>query len=136
MLACLLFGLSPALKATGANPGKTMQAGGRSSTDSHERFALRRALVVVQVALSLVLIVGALLFARSLRNLVTLDPGFRQDGILAVDVDVRRSPVTDGRALQPYSAGHGARPRACRACGRGGGLHRADERHRAGTRAS
>ena len=100
VLACLLFGLTPALKATGANPGKTMQAGGRSSTDSHERFALRRALVVVQVALSLVLIVGALLFGRSLRNLVTLDPGFRQDGLLVVNVDVRRSPVPDDARLQ------------------------------------
>ncbi|HVJ27056.1 MAG TPA: ABC transporter permease, partial [Vicinamibacterales bacterium] len=58
MVACLLFGLSPALKATGTSPTQTMQAGGRSSTDSHERFALRRGLVVVQVALSMVLIVG------------------------------------------------------------------------------
>src|SRR5918993_194620 len=93
MVACLLFGLSPALKATGTSPTQTMQAGGRSSTDSHERFALRRALVVVQVALSMVLIVGAMLFGRSLRNLVTVDPGFRQDGIIAVGVDLRRSPV-------------------------------------------
>jgi putative ABC transport system permease protein len=93
VLAALLFGLSPALKATGANPAMFMQAGGRSSTDSHERFTLRRALVVVQVALSMVLIVGALLFARSLHNLVTLEPGFRQDGILAVNVDIRRSSI-------------------------------------------
>ena len=92
--ACLLFGLSPALKATGANPGRSMQSGGRSSTDSEERFAVRRGLVVVQVALSTVLIVGALLFARSLQNLVTLDPGFRHDGIIAINVDVRRSNVT------------------------------------------
>ncbi len=103
VLACFLFGLTPALKATGASPGKTMQAGGRSSTDSHERFALRRALVVVQVALSLVLIVGALLFGRSLRNLITLDPGFRQDGLLAVNVDVRRSPVPEDARLQRYA---------------------------------
>ncbi|MBA3296212.1 MAG: ABC transporter permease [Acidobacteria bacterium] len=103
MLACLLFGLSPALKATGANPGKTMQAGGRSTTDSHQRFAMRRGLVVVQVALSMVLIVGALLFARSLQNLVTLDPGFRQEGILAVNVDVRRSGITEGARTQTYA---------------------------------
>ena len=102
VMACLLFGLTPALKATGASPGKTMQQGGRSSTDSHERFGLRRSLVVVQVALSLVLVVGALLFARSLRNLVTLDPGFRQDGILAVNVDVRRSSINEGALLQTY----------------------------------
>jgi putative ABC transport system permease protein len=103
VLACVLFGLSPALKATGTNPGRTMQAGGRSTTDSHERFAMRRGLVVVQVALSMVLIVGALLFARSLRNLVTLDPGFRQDGILAVNVDVRRSGIREGARAQTYA---------------------------------
>lgn len=103
VLACLLFGLSPALKATGANPSRTMQAGGRSSTDSHERFAMRRGLVVVQVALSMVLIVGALLFGRSLRNLVTVDPGFRQDGIVAVSVDARRSSI-DPAAMQQVFA--------------------------------
>lgn len=103
VFACLLFGLSPALKATGASPAKTMQAGGRSTTDSHERFTVRRGLVVVQVALSMVLIVGALLFARSLRNLVTLDPGFRQDGIVAVNVDVRRAAVELGARQQTYA---------------------------------
>lgn len=94
-LACLLFGLSPALKATHASPSQMMQAGGRSSTDSHERFTLRRVLVVVQVALSIVLVVGAVLLGRSLRNLQTLDAGFRQDGVVAVDVDLRRSTVSE-----------------------------------------
>ncbi|MBA2302837.1 MAG: FtsX-like permease family protein, partial [Acidobacteria bacterium] len=103
VFACLLFGLSPALKATGANPGKTMQGGGRSATDSYERFALRRGLVVVQVALSMVLIVGALLFGRSLRNLVTVDPGFRTDGVLVVNVDVRRATVDPAARAQTYS---------------------------------
>ena len=53
-----------------------MKAGSRGSTDSRERFGLRRVLVVAQVALSLVLVVGALLFVRSFRNLATLDAGF------------------------------------------------------------
>ena len=103
VLACLLFGLSPALRATGTNPGRAMQTGGRSSTDAPERFALRRALVVVQVALSLVLIVGALLFARSLQKLATVDPGFRQDGIIAASVDLRRSAVDPETRLQAYA---------------------------------
>ena len=93
ILACLLFGLSPALKATGTNPGRSMQAGGRSSTESEERFAVRRALVVVQVALSMVLVIGAMLFGRSLQNLAGVDPGFRPDGLLSVSVDARRSSL-------------------------------------------
>lgn len=89
--ACLLFGLAPAIRATAASPGASMKAGGRGGSDGRERFALRRALVVVQVALSLVLVVGALLFARSLRNLTSQDAGFRRDGILTAAFDMRKA---------------------------------------------
>src|SRR5256886_12450990 len=66
---CVLFGLSPALKATRRDLANTMHRGGRSSTAGHEALALRRGLVVVQVALSMVLVGGALLFGRTLKNL-------------------------------------------------------------------
>src|SRR5213083_250721 len=72
---CVLFGLSPALKATRRDLANAMQPGGRSSTEGHEALALRRGLVVVQVALSLVLVVGALLFGRTLKNLGAVDLG-------------------------------------------------------------
>ncbi|HLJ50181.1 MAG TPA: ABC transporter permease [Bryobacteraceae bacterium] len=86
-LTCVLFGVAPALRATRAEPNSAMRAGGRGLTAGRERFGLRRMLVVSQVALSLVLLVGALLFVRSLRNLTTLDAGFRQSGILIAAVD-------------------------------------------------
>jgi predicted permease len=91
--ACLLFGLAPAWQATGANPQSAIQASSRTATDSRERFGLRRALVIVQVALSLVLITGALLFGRSLRNLMTLETGFQTTGILIANLDFRRAKV-------------------------------------------
>ena len=91
--ACLLFGLTPALRATATDPGAAIKAGSRGSTDPRERFTVRRSLVVVQVALSLVLVVGAVLFGRSLRNLTTLDPGFRQENLLVVNMDLRRAGV-------------------------------------------
>jgi putative ABC transport system permease protein len=93
--ACLLFGLTPAIKATAGSPGVTMKAGSRGMTDSRERFGVRRALVVVQVALSLVLVVGALLFTRSLRNLTTLDPGFRQEGVMTAALDKRKAGIAN-----------------------------------------
>src|SRR5438094_2684010 len=66
-----------------------MKAGSRGSSDSRERFGLRRMLVSAQVAMSFVLIVGALLFVRTVRNLATVDAGFRHDGILIADFDTR-----------------------------------------------
>ena len=88
VLTCVFFGLTPALRATRVTPSQVLKSTGRGMTGGRERFGLRRALVVSQVAMSLVLLVGALLFVRTLRNLLTLDPGFRQQGLLVTDVDL------------------------------------------------
>lgn len=98
VLTSVVFGLAPAMRATAAEPGSAMKAGSRGSTDTRERFGLRRGLVVAQVALSLVLVVGALLFVRSLRNLLVLDAGFRQNGVLIVNLDLGGAGIPeDGR---------------------------------------
>jgi predicted permease len=76
LLACLLFGVVPALRATAVSPGAALKSGGRAMTRGRERFALRRGLVVTQVALSLVLLVGALLFTRTFYNLLSERVGF------------------------------------------------------------
>lgn len=102
-VACLVFGLSPALKATGTSPASTMRSGGRSSTDGREAFRMRRVLVVTQVALSLVLIVGAVLFGRSLRNIASVDRGFNAEGIVAANVDLRRTAVTEDGRQQAFA---------------------------------
>src|SRR5690349_20757267 len=65
-----------------------MRAGGRGSSAGRERFTLLRMLIATQVALSMVLLVGALLFVRSLRNLVTPDPGFRPEVVVVVDLNL------------------------------------------------
>jgi len=90
ILTCILFGLTPALRATRTPPGAAMKASGRGLTAGRERFGLRRVLVICQVALSLVLLIGALLFVGSLRNLMTLDAGFRQDGLVIAGIDISR----------------------------------------------
>jgi putative ABC transport system permease protein len=89
VVTCLLFGLAPAIRVTRMEPGAVMKTGGRGMTASRERFSLRRALVVAQVALSLVLVAGALLFSRSLDKLLTVDTGFRQEGVLMARVIFR-----------------------------------------------
>jgi putative ABC transport system permease protein len=88
LTTCLLFGLLPAVRATGIAPAAAMRAGCRGLTMGRERFSLRRALVVAQVSLSLVLLVGALLFTRSLEKLLHADLGFRPEGVLSVGIDL------------------------------------------------
>ena len=90
VLTTVLFGLAPALRATRVEPAALLQSGSRGMTGGRGRFSLRRILVVSQVALSVVLLMGALLFARSLRNLTTLNIGFQQNGILVTNVDFKR----------------------------------------------
>ncbi|HSS20586.1 MAG TPA: ABC transporter permease [Pyrinomonadaceae bacterium] len=90
VLTCLLFGLAPAIRVTGAEPATVMKAGGRGLTASRERFSLRRALVVAQVALSLVLVAIAVLFSRSLGKLNTVETGFHEEGVLISTVNFQR----------------------------------------------
>jgi putative ABC transport system permease protein len=97
VLTCLLFGLAPAIRATRMEPGVVMKTGGRGVSASRERFNLRRALVVAQVALSLVLVAGALLFARSLGKLLTVDTGFQREGVLTARVIFQRLNLTPER---------------------------------------
>jgi len=97
VLTTVSFGLAPAIRATRAEPATLLQSGSRGSTGGRERFSLRRILVVSQVALSVVLLMGALLFVRSLRNLTTLNVGFLQTGILVTTVDFDRLHLPEER---------------------------------------
>jgi len=100
LLTCLLFGLAPALRATRIAPAAAMRAGGRGLTGGRDRLSLRNALVVAQVALSMVLLVGALLFTGSLRKLMAVDAGFRLSGLLQVDLDFERARFDKERRLE------------------------------------
>jgi putative ABC transport system permease protein len=86
VLTTVIFGLAPALRASSADPNSALKAT-RGMTPGRERFGIRRTLMVTQVALSVVLLVGALLFVRSFRNLLMVDPGFQQKGILIAYID-------------------------------------------------
>jgi len=91
-IACILFGLTPAIRATKAAPGSVL-LGGRGLTADRQRVGIRRVLVAGQVAVSVVLVVGALLFVGTLRNLATVDNGFSDAGVLVVDLDLRPAGI-------------------------------------------
>ena len=98
-LTCAIVGVVPAFRATRAAPVDAMKSGGRGSTDGRERYALQRLLVVGQIAVSLVLLVGAALFVRSFYNLITFDAGIRQQGIGVVFVNFERLHIAAPRLL-------------------------------------
>jgi putative ABC transport system permease protein len=90
ILTCILFGLAPAVRSTRATSGAIIKANSRGLTATRERLGIRRLLVVAQVALSLVLVAGALLFSRSLGNILAVDAGFQQNGVLVTRVALTR----------------------------------------------
>jgi putative ABC transport system permease protein len=85
----VVFGLAPAWQASRAGLGEVLKEGGRSSAVSGGRW-VRRGLLVAEVALSIVLLVGAALLLRSFARLTGVDPGFRADGVLAFQVSLPR----------------------------------------------
>ncbi len=83
-LTLLLFGLVPALRLSFVDPIAAMRQSSRGVTVDRHRTRFQRGLVAGQIAVSLVLIVSALLFVRSFRNLTLVDAGFEQEGMVAV----------------------------------------------------
>jgi predicted permease len=86
VLTCAVFGAMPALRASKSNPVTAMKTGDGRVAGNRERFSLQRIMVVTQIAVSMVLLVGALLFVRSFRNLMTLNPGMREHGIVVAHI--------------------------------------------------
>jgi predicted permease len=101
LLTGIIFGLVPALQATRPQLAGTLKdqvgsiAGGTS-------VGLRKALVVAQVTLSLLLLIGAGLFIRSLQNLKDLDPGFRTGNLIEFSVDPVLAGYKPDRSLDFY----------------------------------
>ena len=77
---CVIFGSMPALRSTRIEPLASLKSGERGVVGNRERFFVQRAMVITQIAVSMVLLVGALLFVRSYRNLMKLNPGIRESG--------------------------------------------------------
>jgi len=95
MVTCIVFASAPVLRASKTRPSTALRSGNRSVTAGRDRSGLSRVLLASQVALSLTLLAGTLLFVRSLTNLQTLDAGFQRDGLVIADVnfaDLRLAP--------------------------------------------
>jgi putative ABC transport system permease protein len=89
---CAAFGLLPAWRATGGDAADALKSNSRV-TATRSGSALRQVLVVAQVTLSLVLVFSALLFSRTLGNVLGVDAGFRYAGVLTAWIDYSRLDV-------------------------------------------
>ena len=95
LFTCAIFDLWPAIRSSQTNPGMALKSGNRGTTQGRERFSFQQTLVVAQIAVSMVLLVGALLFVRSFRNLITYNPGFRENGIVLAHVNLSHRKLSD-----------------------------------------
>ena len=95
----VVFGLVPALQATRPQLAPTLKNEAASVAGGSAPFRFRKGLVVAQVALSLLLLIGAGLFTRSLLNLRSLDPGFEADRLLTFAVDPALNGYEPARRL-------------------------------------
>ncbi|MCC7184613.1 MAG: ABC transporter permease [Acidobacteria bacterium] len=107
MITTLLFGLVPAMGLSGVTPNDALRDAGRGSVGDR-RVNIRSALVVVQVALSLVLIIGAALFVRTFHQLTTTPLGFESDSLMIVSVDASRTTTPRASYLDLFQRVTGA----------------------------
>jgi predicted permease len=101
MVAGVLFGLVPAWQSTRANLIPALKDSNDSAAPHERRWNMRNALVVTQVALALVLLIGAGLLVRSLQRRLAIEPGFRTENLLIVPLELPRTAY----ATAPDEAG-------------------------------
>ena len=92
MLTGIIFGLAPALHASKPDPGNMLKEGARGSYSGRSR--MRSALIISEVALSLMLLTGAGLLINSFWRLLRTDAGFNPRSVLAMDIPLSRATYT------------------------------------------
>ncbi len=100
----LLFGVGPAIALCFTNVQEVLKEGGRSVSASRSVLLAGRAMVALQVALTVVLLAGAGLMLKSVWRMTTPPPGFVPDQLLTMRVDFRGPQYRDERARRDYAA--------------------------------
>ncbi len=102
LLTGILFGLIPAFQVTGTDLTTSLKEGGRGSLSGRRGNRARGVLIVAEMALAVILLAGAGLLIRSFVGLVQVDPGFRADGVLAVNLILPTSSYPTGDATRAF----------------------------------
>jgi predicted permease len=96
LLTGVLFGLAPALQTSQPDFGEMLKEGGGGGSSSHRAQRIRSVFIVAEIALTLVLLTGAGLLMRSFWRLQQVDPGFKLDHILTMELGLTRSKYPEG----------------------------------------
>jgi len=102
LLTTVLFGLAPALQVSKAKLNESLKEGGRSYTEGLQGRRLRDLLVMSEVALALVLLVGAGLMVRSFLKLLQVNPGLDPQGVLTTQVWLPESKYPESRQVAAF----------------------------------
>jgi predicted permease len=102
LLTALLFGLAPALRATRIELEQALKENARGAVAGASRFNLGKALIIGQVAISLMLLVGSGLFLGTLSHLLTIDAGFNRKNVLVVSADFQQASVPKSQRVLVY----------------------------------
>jgi len=95
LAAAIVFGLAPVLAAMRTGPVRSLRSWGADAASGRGPVRLRRVLVAGQIAVALVLLVGAGLLVKSLARLTAVDPGFRAEQVLAFDLTLPEARYPD-----------------------------------------
>jgi predicted permease len=104
LLVGLLFGLAPAFRATRVDVSSTLKDTSRGVIGGGARISIGKALVISQVAISLLLLIGAGLFLRTLQNLQQVDLGYPREKLLLVRVDALAAGYQDAQRAAVFRA--------------------------------
>lgn len=102
VLAGIFFGLIPALKSTRTNLSSALKDQGRNASAGTAHAGLRKGLVVAEIALTMVLLVAAGLFTRSLYNLRNLDMGMRTESLISFSIAPELNGYNSARSIELY----------------------------------
>jgi putative ABC transport system permease protein len=102
MLSGLIFGLAPALQNFGLKLNTTLKESGRGSTEGRGKRHLRGALIIAEVALALVLLVGAGLMIKSFVRLHAVSPGFKPDQLLTMQLTLPRAKYDSNEKVTTF----------------------------------
>jgi predicted permease len=102
VLAAFIFGLAPALHSTNPDVQSELKEAGRTASSGAAQNKVRRALAITEISLALILLAGAGLMTKSLYRLMEVNPGFRPDRVLTMELNLRTQQYSKDPAIMNF----------------------------------